>query len=529
MLRSLRSLSQLFRTARVLARHDALFSLEVTQSLPLPARIARHILRFGAGRIADDASSGERLSSAFEQLGPTYIKMGQFLATRADVVGPEIANDLAMLRDKLPAFGRAPAVDIIESDFQQPLETLFHSLGEPVAAASIAQVHKATVLENDGTEKTVAVKVLRPDAQARFDRELDAFFWGAEMVERFAPSLHRLRLVDVVQTLADSVDLEMDLRLEASALSEMAERSAQDARYRVPRVDWARTSKRVLTLEWVDAIPAADIEALNEAGIDLPQLATHIIQTFLTHALREGFFHADMHQGNMFVDPDGTLVAIDFGIMGRLDAKSRRVLAEILYGFVRQDYRRVAEVHFEAGYVPKTQDVDLFAQALRAIGEPIFGKSAEDVSMGRLLTQLFDTTGQFDMATRPELVLLQKTMVVVEGVARSFDPEHNIWDSAEPIVRQWIEQEMGLEARLQEAADSATALAQAAAELPEFLERMGRAARQVSDQLDEGGLRLHADTAKAIGKAEGAARRPSHFALWAIAAALGALAVTQIL
>jgi len=523
-----------------MARYDALFPPEFEDDVPGVVKVGRSLagIRLPWEPKADSTgNAAARLSGALQTLGPSYIKLGQFLATRADIIGADLADDLGMLRDSLPPFEQSIAVSTIEAELGAPINELFVEISAPIAAASIAQVHKAKVATPevsasngpDGlTYKDVAVKVLRPGVEKRFANDLESFFWIAKLVERFDPAARRLRPVEVVQTLADSVELEMDLRLEAAAMSEMAENIAGDTGFRVPDIDWERTSRRVMTLEWIDGIPAGDRDALVAADHDMAALGKRTVQTFLTHALRDGFFHADMHQGNLFIDPDGTLAAVDFGIMGRLDQRSRRFMAEILFGFVRRDYRRVAEIHFEAGYVPGNKSVDTFAQALRAIGEPIFGKGAEDVSMGRLLAQLFLVTNQFDMETRPELILLQKTMVVIEGVARHFDPEHNIWDSAEPVLATWMAERLGPEGRIQDAADGAAALGRIVTHLPDFVDHAERTARLLSECLDEDGIRLHPSTAEAIAEAQNKQNRGSHVALWIAATALVVLALAQI-
>ncbi|HUD50182.1 2-polyprenylphenol 6-hydroxylase [Parvibaculum sp.] len=539
MIRAVRNLTRLIRAGRVLARHDALFPLELRGEMPgiVLFLLAAAKLRLPWEEAAPEAGGAEpatRLATALEKLGPSYIKLGQFLATRPDIIGADLATDLTRLQDKLPPFPMAQARAIIEEEFERPVEELFTSLSEPVAAASIAQVHKARTHPDmtlaDATHETgrdVAVKVLRPGIEASFARDLDSFFWIAEVVDRVYPPARRLRPIETVQTLADSVKLEMDFRLEAAAMSEMAENVAKDTGFRVPAVDWELTARHVLTLEWIDGIPASDVPALVAAGHDMKKLGRQVIQSFLTHALRDGFFHADMHQGNLFVDADGTLVAVDFGIMGRLDATQRRMMAEILYGFVQRDYRRVAEMHFEAGYVPYTKSVDTFAQALRAIGEPIFGRPARDVSMGRLLAQLFQVTEQFEMKTRPELILLQKTMVVIEGVARNFDPDHNIWDSAEPVLKSWMIERLAPETRLEEAAAGARELGRIVGHLPELLDRAERTARLFSESIDEEGLKLHPASTEALARAQN--RRAYAPALvWALAGAVAVLLLLRI-
>ncbi|MEQ9571387.1 MAG: AarF/UbiB family protein, partial [Nitratireductor sp.] len=390
------------------------------------------------------------------------------------------------------------------------------TFGAPVAAASIAQVHRATSAE---TGAPVAVKVIRPGVRRRFFHDLESYFAAARLQERFIPASRRLRPVEVTQTLAQTTKIEMDLRLEAAALSEIAENTKNDPGFRVPTVDWARTGRDVLTLEWIDGVKLSDIEGVRAAGHDLEALSVSLIQTFLRHTLRDGFFHADMHPGNLFVQADGTIVAVDFGITGRLGKKERRFLAEILYGFITRDYRRVAEVHFEAGYVPANHDVAAFAQAIRAIGEPIHGQPAETISMARLLTLLFEVTELFDMTTRTELVLLQKTMVVVEGVSRSLDPAFNMWKAAEPVVREWIASHLGPQGVLSDARDGVAAVLSFARQAPELAARTEKLSREI-DHMAEHGLRFDDATAKAIGKAEARAARSGRIALWVIAAAL---------
>jgi len=479
-----------------------------------------------AGRLIERPSSAPaagRLSAALTRLGPTYVKLGQFLATRPDVVGVAIARDLESLQDKMAPFPQQDAERMIEAALGQPLAETFASFGPAVAAASIAQVHRAEVATKAG-RRAVAVKVLRPGIEYRCTVDLDAFAYAARHAEALSAEARRLRLTEVVETLRRSVAIEMDMRLEAAALSEMAENTRDDPDFRVPAVDWERTARDVLTLEWVDALPLSDRARLEAKGFDLKMLGRAVIQTFLRHALRDGFFHADMHPGNLFVDSDGKLVAVDFGIMGRLGPKERRFLAEILYGFITRDYHRTAEVHFEAGYVPRHHSVESFAQAIRAIGEPIHNRTAEDISMARLLTLLFEVTSLFDMRTRPELLLLQKTMVVVEGVARTLDPKLDMWTVAEPVVREWIERHLGAAGKLEDAADSAVELGRFLGMVPALLAR-GAALLEQLDAITRSGLVLAPETVAAIGQAEARRNRWSTVALWAIAALLAGLLI----
>ncbi len=361
--------------------------------------------------------------------------------------------------------------------------------------------------------------MLRPGVERRFAADLAAFRFAARNAEALSAEARRLRLIEVVDTLARSVAIEMDFRLEAAALSEMAENTKDDGDFRVPAVDWTLTARDVLTLEWIDGTPLNDRAALVAAGFDLPRLGRAVIQSFLRHALRDGFFHADMHPGNLFVDAQGRLVAVDFGIMGRLGAKERRFLAEILLGFITRDYRRTAEVHFEAGYVPSHHAVESFAQAIRAIGEPIHNRTAEDISMAKLLTLLFEVTGLFDMRTRPELLLLQKTMVVVEGVGRSLDPKLDMWSTAEPVVREWITRNLGPLGRLEGAVQGAGELGHFLSGVPGLLTRAARVADQIDDATRDGVV-LSPETVAALGAAQARRMRWQTAALWVIAALL---------
>jgi ubiquinone biosynthesis protein len=512
-------LLRLARAGFVLAREGVL-ALVDTRPLPLPARSAIALARLIERRTSKDGSS--RLAAALTRLGPTYVKLGQFLATRPDVVGTAIARNLESLQDKMAPFPQAKAEAAVAAALGKPLDAVYASFGPAVAAASIAQVHRAEI-EADGARKTVAVKVLRPDIERRFKADLDAFFFAARLAERMSLEAQRLRLIEIVATLARSVWIEMDFRLEAAAASEMAQNTREDPDFRVPAVDWDRTAREVLTLEWIDGTKLTDRAALAAQGFDLPALGRSVIQSFLRHALRDGFFHADMHPGNLFIDHDGRLVAVDFGIMGRLGPKERRFLAEILFGFITRDYQRTAQVHFDAGYVPRHHSVEGFAQAIRAIGEPIHNRTAEDISMAKLLTLLFEVTGLFDMRTRPELLLLQKTMVVVEGVARGLDPRLDMWATADPVVREWIARYLGPIGKLEDAAHGAGEIGRFIGQVPGLLTRAGA----LMDQLDEStrhGLVLSPETVAAIGAAEARRNRWTALALWAIAALLALIA-----
>jgi ubiquinone biosynthesis protein len=512
---TLTALLRLAKAGFALARAGA-FSLIDAEDLPAGPRAAVRLGKLIERRGLTDSERAERIAAALTRLGPSYVKLGQFLATRPDIVGRDAAATLGRLRDEMAPFPESEARDLIEKSLGKPVAELFLSLSPPVAAASIAQVHKAAIGDSE-FPRDVAVKILRPGIRARFRRDLETFFAGARLVERIDPQSRRLRPVAVIETLSRSVAIEMDLRLEAAALSEMAELTAGDLGFRVPAVEWDLTARDVLTLEWIDGTKLSDIEGLVAAGHDLKALARRLMQAFLRQALRDGFFHADMHQGNLFADDEDNIVAVDFGIMGRLGRPERRFLAEILYGFIRRDYRRIAEVHFEAGYVPGDRHrIDDFAQALRAIGEPIHGQSARDISMGKLLTLLFEVTEIFDMRTRPELLLVQKTMVVVEGVARSLDPKFDMWATAEPVVREWIERNLGPAGQMELVAEGVGAMGRLVTELPRLAERAERLSAEM-DRMGTSGFRLDPETIENIGRSEARAGRWGRVALWVIA------------
>lgn len=436
----------------ILIRHDALMPREITPLLPPWLRPLAALLHLFSGKEAHIGRPGERLGRAFERLGPAAIKLGQVLATRADIFGTQFALDLGRLKDRLPPFPLDQARVEIERALGRPVESLFTDLQPAIAAASLAQAHAAHL--HDG--RKVAVKVLRPGVEGRVAKGLDALRLAARMAERFVAPARRLEPRAFVETIARSMELELDMRLEAAAASEMAEvmqKSESDGvvLMTAPEVVWDGVGKRVLTLEWATGMPMTDPACREQPGLDTDALADNVVRAFLIQALDHGTFHADLHEGNLFASAPARLVAVDFGIVGRLGKEERRYLAEILWGFLSRDYDRIARVHFEAGYVPPSHSVEAFAQALRAVGEPVIGKQASQVSMGRLLGQLFEITALFDMRLRPELILLQKTMVSVEGVARRLNPDHDLWAAARPVVERWIRRELGPQAQVRDA------------------------------------------------------------------------------
>ncbi len=451
---SVRHLWRLFVIGLTLARYDALFPLAWLPQTRVVARLAKLFAGLTRVPAARDKRDGERLALALTALGPSFIKLGQALSTRSDIVGTAMAEDLSALQDRLPPFDGALARAAIEESLEEPVDSLFASFeDEPVAAASIAQVHFATITptEEDRPAQPVAVKVLRPGAEAALTRDLALFRWLAGLAERH-PALQRLKPVEVVETFAESVRLEMDLRMEAAAASELRENFADDPLFRVPAVDWRRTGQRVLTTERIGGIPAHDAAALQAAGFDLEEVVGRAASVFFRQVFEHGFFHADMHPGNLFIGEDGALLVVDFGIMGRLDRATRNYLADMLLGFLQADYRRVAAVHFRAGYIPADKSADTFTQALRSVAEPILGRPAAEISIARLLAQLFQITKQFEMETQPQLLLLQKTMLLAEGVGRQLAPNTNMWLLAEPLIRAWMRENRGPEAQLAHAA-----------------------------------------------------------------------------
>jgi len=467
----------LFKLGRMLAKSDILNIISKFKKPPVTIKVLFHILSFSLSRsqkVNLNASEGEKLSKSLQSMGTTFIKLGQFLVTRPDIIGEELAKELESLQDRLPAFSLSIAKTIIKKDLGEDTFNSIIDLSEPVAAASIAQVHKAKINDN-GTIKDVAIKILRPNIKKKFNQEIDALMLFAFFIESFVKKTKRLKLIEVVFLLKEITNLEMDLRFEAAAANEYAENTKNDIGFKVPQIYWNFTSENVMTLDWIDGVSIRETENLKKRNIDTQRIASDIIQHFLRHAVRDGFFHADMHQGNIFIDNNGQIVPIDFGIMGRLDNLSKKFLAEILFGFIERDYKKVAEVHLVAGLVPKDVPVDDLAQALRSIGEPIFGQSVKDISGGKLLKQLFDVTEKFNMQTQPQLLLLQKTMVVVEGVARKLNPNTNIWETSKPVLEGWLKETKDPISALNETLKSTTEVLKRLPDFPEVMDKANQA------------------------------------------------------
>lgn len=465
----------------ILSREGVLKALPLEQIKEIPAFIP-FFAKILAKKNAKNSKRSENLARAIHRLGPTYVKLAQFLATRPDLIGKELAQELSLLQDQAEQFSQIEAIAQIENSLGKKIDDTFLTLGPAIAAASMAQVHQATAKTKDGKIYKYAVKVIRPDIRKRFAKDFKNFYQIAAMLEHYNPSLQRLKPVSVVQTLEKSTKTELDLRLEGAALSQMAENTKNDEGFSVPKIDWERTGRDVLTMEWIDGVKISDLETLKKNNIDLKDLAKRLVQSFLQHSLRDGFFHADMHPGNLLITKNAEIVALDFGITGLLGQKEKYFLAQILYGFIKRDYDHIAAVHFQAGYVPDDQDVARFAQANRAIGEPIHGHNAQTISMAKLLGLLFEITEIFNMQTRPELILLQKTMVVVEGLARTLDPDFNMWKTAEPVVKNWLVKNAGIAAFSKDIKRNSQSFLQVFHQLPEIMHQQHNILKQLEYQ-----------------------------------------------
>ena len=466
----------LIKIGRALARSNSLSVFEEFYKPPLSIKILMKIFSLTTfNKDSENKTPGEKLKNSFLTLGPAFIKLGQFLATRPDIVGQEFSQELQKLQDQMPAFDISQSKDALRKELGEEKYQQITYLSKPIAAASIAQVHFAKIINNEKKEIDVAIKILRPNIEKIFHKELDALRFLASIIEFSVKKSRRLKLVKIIDLLKEITNIEMDLRYEAAAASELKKNTNLDEGFKVPSIFWDFTGQRVLTIEKVEGISIKDKELLIKNKIDLKKISRLLIQNFLRQAVGDGFFHGDMHQGNLFVDKNENIVPVDFGIMGRLDLANRKYLAEILYGFINRDYEKVAKVHFIAGLIPNTESIDNFTQALRTIGEPIFGQSARNISAGKLLARLFEVTEKFNMATQPQLLLLQKTMVVVEGVARSLDEDANIWEISKPVLQGWLNNEIGPKNRIDKILRTTTELLDKLPELPEMINRANKA------------------------------------------------------
>ena len=478
----LKSLIQLFIIARKLAVSGAVKTINEIYDIPFAIKIFFELFAIGAKKksLNNNKKPGEKLCDALEEMGTTFIKLGQFLATRPDIIGEALADDLVKLQDRLPAFELHDAKKILKKEIGENLYSNIQDISEPIAAASIAQVHLAKI-EIENQTRLVAIKILRPEIEKKFNEELDALMLFAYIIENTFSKTKRLKLVEVVHLLREITNIEMDLRFEAAAANELYENTKNDIGFNVPKIYWNYTTKKILTLDKVDGISIREQKLLEESGVNLKLLAENLIQHFLKQAVRDGFFHGDMHQGNLFVDFKGNIIPVDFGIMGRLDKNNRKYLAEILYGFIQRNYTKVAEVHFQAGLVPQSTSKEEFAQALRSVGEPIFGQSIKDISGGNLLSQLFEITEKFNMQTQTPLLLLQKTMVVVEGVARKLSPDTNIWEVSRPILEDWIKNVKGPKATFDSAINTSSEILKRIPDFPNFMDKANYALQLLAE------------------------------------------------
>jgi ubiquinone biosynthesis protein len=510
MLSSIRSIRRLILIAITFARHGALAPFEQAMVGAGLAPIVLFVIQLLFGRQVGDKRPGERLALALSELGPAFIKLGQVLSTRSDLLGEQVAEDLAKLQDQLPAFSAFQARATIETELDARIEELFSQFDdEPVSAASISQVHYAITMPDEEYPegRQVAVKVLRPGIEEAFAADIELLLWLAYLIERTQPRLRRLKPVEVVQTFAATVSVEMDLRLEAASAAELRQNFAGDPTYRVPDIDWRRTAKRAMTQERLTGIPMDDRVGMLSAGLDIDDVLAKAAAAFFNQAFRDGYFHGDQHPGNMTVGYDGAIQVVDFGIMGRLGKRTRYFLADMLLAFLQRDYAKVAEVYVDAGYLPPVKSVEDFTLALRSIGEPIHGRPLQHISFARVLGQLFSVAENFQMEVQPELLLLQKNMLMAEGVSRRLNPRLNIWTLAQPLIEQWMRDNRGPEARVTQVAEEALFMVR---RFPTVMRNMDR----LLHHLAEGGLKLDPEALQVIN------RQGSNWWLWIIIAVL---------
>ena len=480
----------LIKIIRVFKRHALLNLISSSIRFKILFRIFTEIIAIGTfkDQTISKEKNGIRIAKALNELGPSFVKLGQLISTRPDIVGNEIAEDLSLLRDNLPPFSQSEAIKIIESELGNKIEAIFRNFSEPIAAASIAQVHYGEIVEG-GKTISVAIKVLRPNIDTIIYQEMERLEWLTSFMENFS-EFKRLRPKSIIQKAKEVIKFELDLRYEAAAASELSENTKIDETFYVPKIYWEKVSKRVLTMEKVNGTPADKIKKLIDNNFNIKKSASNLIVNFLRQAIRDGYFHADLHQGNLFLNKEGNLLAVDFGIMGRLDKKNRKYLAEIIYGFIRQDYLHIAKIHKEAGLIDNNVSTEDFSQALRSIGEPIINQKAKNISMGNVLVQLFDITKQFNMSLQPQLLLLQKTMITVEGVARKLDPEINFWDVSKPEIEKWLKDELGIKNRLKQTQETLEALSRTMPDIPDFISRADLAFETIvnNDQSKHGSI-----------------------------------------
>lgn len=436
----------------------------------------------------EDIPRGERIRCALEDLGPIFVKFGQILSTRRDLLPDDIANELAKLQDQVPSFPGDLALDIVEQVFKKPIAEIFQTFNkEPLASASIAQVHVATLLDG----KEVVVKIVRPGIGAVIGRDIGLMFIIAELAERYWPGAKRLRPVEVIAEYEKTIFDELDLMREAASASQLKRNFKTSNLLYVPEVFWPLTRSNVMVMERISGTPISNIEALREHQIDLKRLAESGVEIFFTQVFRDSFFHADMHPGNIFVSDSGQYIAVDFGIMGTLSPGDQRYLAENFLAFFRRDYRKVAELHVESGWVPEGTRVDEFESAIRTVCEPIFERPLKDISFGHVLLRLFQTARRFNMEVQPQLVLLQKTLLNIEGLGRQLYPDLDLWQTAKPYLERWMSEQIGLRSLLNSMKVNAPQWAEILPEVPGLLHK-------VLNNLEQGTMQNQLDTIRSI-------------------------------
>lgn len=476
---ALGNLPRLLRINRVLVRHGL---DEFVQPVPRFRlyRLWLHLFPWNWWRGSEPRA--QRLREALEELGPIFVKFGQVLSTRPDLLPEDIALELTRLQDRVPPFPGDEAVQVIEQSFGKQLDELFSEFDRtPVASASVAQVHFAKL--KNGSE--VAVKVIRPGIEKIIKRDLELIYVIARLAQRYSRQARRLRPVEVVDEFARTLHDELDLRREAANASQLKSNFTGSNLLYVPEVYWDFTRRDVMVMERIAGIPISDVAALNKAGVDLEKLSNNGVEIFFTQAFRDGFFHADMHPGNIFVTPDGQYRAVDFGIMGSLGDADKRYLAENFVAFFNRDYRAVADAHLRAGWVPPETRPEDFEAAIRAVCEPIFAKPIKEISFGRLLMHLFQTARRYNMEVQPQLVLLQKTLFQIEGLGRQLYPDLDLWVTAKPYLENWMSEQLGPRALLKTLKKELPKWWQIAPELPGLLHA---ALKQKQANEENGGL-----------------------------------------
>jgi ubiquinone biosynthesis protein len=508
----LRRAARLARINRVLVRHG-LDELVLATHLYRPLRFLFALLPWNWGP-RRGGPRGVRLREALEELGPIFVKFGQIVSTRRDLLPDDIADELAKLQDAVPPFPGAEARRIVEAAYGRPVEQVFSRFEErPLASASIAQVHAAVL--QDGSE--VVVKVLRPQVRRVIERDLALLRALAALAERYSGEARRLRPREVVAEMEKTLWDELDLVREGANASLQRRHFEDSPMLYVPRIYWDYTRAEVLVMERVYGTPVGDVQALKEQGIDMKRLAEYGVEIFFTQVFRHNFFHADMHPGNIFVAPDGRYISVDFGIMGSLDEADRRYLAETLLGFFRRDYRRVAEAYLHAGWVGPEFPLQDLEAAVRTVSEPIFQRSFDQISFGRLLVRLFQVARRFNLRVQPQLVLLQKTLLNIEGLGRQLYPQLDLWATAHPFMEVWMRERVGPRAVMERVRDNAPRLGMALSELP-LLQQ------EVLTRLREGDLqvRLGAEAMASLGEEIRAANRRTVIAVAGAALWIGA-------